>query len=186
MGHGGTEAIILGILVLVNLIAMLAYRGVDLSTLLPAEQLVLAQEQIAAYWSAPWPLTVLGAVERALTLPVQVGFSVLVAQAFLRQGSRSRGLGWLVLAILWHAAIDAVVGYLGSRLLPRGLEGALIVEGVLALVTAASLGLIYGLRTSDGGQPPPNPDHDVTVQPVAIPAILLETPENLERTRYDH
>jgi hypothetical protein len=53
-GHGGIEAIILGLLVLLAYVNMSIAAQMDLTGLVPADQLALAQQQISAYWSAPW------------------------------------------------------------------------------------------------------------------------------------
>jgi uncharacterized membrane protein YhfC len=63
-GHGGGEAIILGLLVLYGYIQMLIVRGMDISTLVSPDKVELAKAQIQAYWSAPWYMTMLGALER--------------------------------------------------------------------------------------------------------------------------
>ena len=53
-GYGGTEALILGIVAFVQVGTMLTMRSGDLSALgVPPEQLELAKQQVAAFWSAP-------------------------------------------------------------------------------------------------------------------------------------
>lgn len=84
-GHGGIEAIVLGVLVLTTLVNMLILRGPDAARLVPPEQMALVQQQVGEYWSAPWGLTLLGAVERSFTLIVHIALSVLVLQAFTRR-----------------------------------------------------------------------------------------------------
>ena len=66
LGHGGTEAIILGVLTALAFVNMLVYRNIDLSTVpsIPADQLELAKQQVAAYWSTPFYLALLGMTER--------------------------------------------------------------------------------------------------------------------------
>jgi uncharacterized membrane protein YhfC len=177
-GHGGAESILLGLLVLYGLLSLWSLRGTDLSTLVPAEQLAAAQRQIDAYWSMPWYEAVLGAVERALTIPVQMGFSVLVLQVFTRQQVR-----WLFLAIAWHAAIDGVIaGYLAQ--VWQGVEWApYALEGAVAVTTAISLALIWLLRTPEpdlAAAPAAEPSPPPVFQPREIP----ETEEALEGTRY--
>ncbi len=174
-GHGGIEAMLTGVLILYAYIQMVALRGADLSALLPADQVAAAQAQIAAYWSAPWYQTLLGAVERAFALPVQVALSVLVLQVFIRHQSR-----WLWLAIAWHALVDAFSVYAVS------VWGVYITEGALGLFALASLAFIFLLRqphleTDANAVLPPSPPPD------EIPKIadLPETPENLEKTRYN-
>ncbi len=66
-GHGGAEAIILGLLVLYTFISMIMLKNMDMTTLVTAEQLPLAQAQVQAFWSANWYDTLLGGVERIFT-----------------------------------------------------------------------------------------------------------------------
>jgi len=177
-GHGGAEAVLLGVLALYGLLSLLSLRGVDLSTLVPAEQLGAAQQQVNAYWNMPWPAALLGAVERALTIPVQIGLSVLVLQVFARGQLR-----WLWLAMAWHAAIDAViVGYL-SPTLQAFAWGAYAVEGAVAVTTAVSLVLIFCLRRPEP-VPSPEPARQFAPAPLLPLREVPETEETLEGTRY--
>lgn len=147
-GYGGFEAIILGILALFAYVNMVMYaqNPAALSTL-PADQLTVLQAQMAAYWSAPWPMTLLGALERAFALCVQLSLSVLVMQVFLR-----KQILWLPLAILWHTVVDALMVLSLPRLGPAGTE---VVVGVTALV---SLGIIFALRRPDDSAPTTTPE----------------------------
>ena len=71
LGHGGTEALLLGILAAVGFANMMIYQNIDLSTVpsIPADQLELAKQQVAAYWSAPWYIALMGFVERIFAIP---------------------------------------------------------------------------------------------------------------------
>jgi len=134
-GHGGTEAFLLGALALFALLQAFALRGTDLSTVVPADQVALAQQQIQAYWDAPWYAALLGAAERASALCVQVSLAVLVLQAFTR-----RSLLWLMAAVGWHAAVDALAVYAVVT------TNVYLTEGLIALCALASLGLVLALR----------------------------------------
>ena len=98
-GHGGIEAIILGILVMLAFTNLMAYRNIDLSKLnLTLDQLATARQQIQSYWNAPWYATLLGAVERAFTIPFP--YHGISARAYRyspagRVTSSSDGWGWL-------------------------------------------------------------------------------------------
>jgi uncharacterized membrane protein YhfC len=177
-GHGGAEAVLLGLLALYSLVRLFSLRGVDLSTLVPAEQLAAAQQQINAYWNMPWYAALLGALERTLTIPVQIGMSVLVLQVFTRGQLR-----WLWLAIGWHAVTDGViVGYLVPTL-QAYTWAPYAIEGAVAVTTAISLSLIFLLR-----RPEPEPAPYPAVE--AAPAMAFRsreipvTEETLEGTRY--
>ncbi len=174
-GHGGIEAIILGALVLLTFINMVAVKDMDLSTLVTAEELELAQRQVEYYWSAPWYTSMLGAVERAFTIPFHIAASVLVLQVFTRKQSR-----WLWLAIGWHAFIDAIAVYAINT------WGAYITEAIIGGSALLNIGIILVLR-----QPDPEPTEIETAVPLPGPISfsdlgeIEETPEMLEDTRYN-
>lgn len=172
-GHGGIEAILLGVLVLIAYFQLTALRNVDLSTLVPPDQVALAQQQISEYWSAPWYASVLGAVERAFTLVAQIAFSILVLQVFLRKQIR-----WLWIAVLWHTLLDGLI--VGIIIPTLGMYAAEIAVGISALL---NLGIIFALRTPD------EVTTSVTPTPPALsrefkPTEVLETTEKLDNTRY--
>jgi uncharacterized membrane protein YhfC len=87
LGHGGTEALILGIITALTFINMTVYRSIDLSTVpsIPAEQLELAKQQVAAYWSTPWYIALMGFVERIFAICLHVSLSVMVLYVLISQ-----------------------------------------------------------------------------------------------------
>lgn len=141
-GHGGAEAILLGALVLYAYTQMLALRGQDLTSLLGnrmnAAQIQALQTQVNAYWSAPWTATILGAVERAFTIPVQIALSAIVLQAFVRGQFR-----WVWLAIGWHALVDAASVIASNRI------GIYWTEAVIGLMALISLAILFALRRAE-------------------------------------
>jgi uncharacterized membrane protein YhfC len=167
-GHGGFEAIILGLLVLVNYVYLAAYGSAGAPGLSPAEAAAVQQ-----YWSIPWGMSLVGAVERLFTLPMHIACSVLVLQVF-----RRRQLRWLGLAILWHALVDGVGAVWIAR--TYGIWAGEAILGVFALL---NLAIIFALR-----QPPPQPVEAPEPAPLPIPAFVpaevAETPEDLEKTRF--
>ena len=178
-GHGGMEAILLGAIVLYTFFYMLAIRGTDLSTLVPAEQLTLAQQQVSAYWSAPWGLTLMGAVERAFTIPFHIACSVIVLQVIQRKQMR-----WLLLAIAYHTFLNASIACLAWPKLQVFPWGAYAVEGLLGLTVLLDLAIIRMLRTPE---PPPPPDLPPLPDPLSAANLTAfpETPESLDNTRYN-
>ena len=169
-GHGGVEAIILGILVLYSFMQLAAYRNVDLATIVPAAQLEVAQGQITTYWSATWYASLLGALERFFTIPVQIAFSVIVMQTFTR-----KQWFWVWLAVLYHALIDASVVYL---LQPLGMYGVEALAGGFAVLSVI---IIFSLR-----QPEPDNPQPVSVSSMPMPKLepMEETPDNLDNSKY--
>jgi uncharacterized membrane protein YhfC len=161
-GHGGIEAIVLGVYVLYILLQMVALRNMDLAQLFPPDRVATLQQQIQQFWAVPWYQTMTGALERFLTMIFHLTASVLVLQVFLRKQWR-----WLWLAIFWHAALDALAVGLASR-------GVLVVEGMLAAFTVVEVFVLLALRRSgmetavdvpavppgglDLGSLPPGPD----------------------------
>lgn len=134
-GHGGIEAIILGFLVLLTFFQLLTLGASDLGSLIQEEKLVLVKQQLEAYWSVPWYLSLLGTVERTFTIPFHISAAVLVLQTFKRQQTR-----WLFLAIGWHTVINACV------IISARLWGIYMAEGLLGILAILSLAIIYVFR----------------------------------------
>jgi uncharacterized membrane protein YhfC len=152
----------------------MAIRNVDLTSLVPPDQLALAQKAIAGYWATPWYLIFLSALERTLALPVQICFSVLVLQTFIRRQSR-----WIYLAIGYHALVD------GAAVFVLGTWGVYAAEAAVSAFCLLSLLVIFALR-----QPEPQAEQE---QPELIPPPpplrpidfdQMETTEKLDETRY--
>jgi len=137
LGHGGTEAIIFGVLAAIAFVNMLAYRYIDLSTVpsIPPEQLQLAKQQVEAYWSTPLYLAILGVVERIFAICLHVALSVMVMYGLV-----SKKYIWFWLAVIWHTIVDAAAVYLVQNISMITLEG---IVGVFALI---SLGVVFWLK----------------------------------------
>lgn len=137
LGHGGTEAVILGILATVGFVTMIGYRNIDLSTVpsIPADQLELARQQVEAYWSTPWYIALVGFVERIFAICLHVSLSVMVLYAVAY-----RKPIWFWLALLWHAFVDAVAVYVVQE------GGILAVEGLVAVFAIISLWIVFKMR----------------------------------------
>ncbi len=173
-GWGGAEAILLGILVLISYGVMVAVQVGDISSLIPEGQAAILDQQAAVYWSLPWYSTLLGALERAFAIIIQICFTVLVLQVFLR-----KSLLWLVIAIGWHAIIDALAVYLVRT------TSAYITEAVVGVTAIISLLVILALR-----QPEPTLDE---TKPTTLPepssaadlGSMETTMESLDESKYD-
>lgn len=135
-GHGGGEAIILGGLAGLAVINMVLLQSMDLSTLpLTADQQAQTAASVAAFWSAPWYMSLLGAVERVFALCLHISLSVMVLQCFVRKN----WLWWLA-AIAWHGLANIIGVGLAQWLGP--VEG----EAGLAVVAVISLAILFALR----------------------------------------
>jgi uncharacterized membrane protein YhfC len=105
LGHGGVEAIIVGALVLLTVVNMVVLRVQDPAALgVPPDQLATVQEQVHAFWNAPWYVPLLAGAERWMAMTLHVGNTFIVMLAVVR-GRPS--LVWL--AVLWHAIGNAAV-----------------------------------------------------------------------------
>jgi uncharacterized membrane protein YhfC len=134
-GHGGIEAMLLGSLVLVNFIVLLSLRTTDMSGLLSADQIAAFNQQSGAYWSVSWYDSMLGALERAFAIPLQIGLSVIMLQCFVRKEIR-----WLFIAIAWHALVDAVSVYMIRT------QGVYLTELAVGVMGVISIAVIFALR----------------------------------------
>ncbi len=134
-GHGGAEAIILGLLALVNFIAMIALRTLDPAVLnalgATADQ---ARAVVARYWATPWYLPAVGGLERVFAITLQITLALLVVRAVAR-----RRIGYFLAAIGLHAAVDAWAVWAGKTL------GTFWTEAGVAAVALACLWLILAL-----------------------------------------
>jgi uncharacterized membrane protein YhfC len=168
-GHGGIEAVLLGGLGIYSVFQIMSLRFVDLSAVVPPGQLELARLQIETFWSAPWYLVMLGALERVFAICFHLSASVLVVQAF-----RRRNLLWLLAAIGWHTLLDATAVY--------GVQawGAVWTEASLAVFGGLSLLIIYLLREAPDPRPPGQ-----TGERSQLDLSRVEiTPEQIEESRY--
>jgi len=140
LGHGGTEALILGIFAAIAFVNLSIYKNIDLSTIpsIPANQLELAKQQVAAYWSAPVYVALLGMVERIFAVCLHVALSVMVLYSIA--GNKPI---WFWIALLWHALVDGLAVFLGQR----GLN-VLALEGVVGILAVISLWIMFVLRPS--------------------------------------
>jgi uncharacterized membrane protein YhfC len=182
LGHGGVEAILLGIVAAWGALNLLTASQLDLTTLgLTPEQLATAQSELAQALSFPAWFPLLGSLERALALINHLALSVLVLQAFKR-----RAVLWLLAAIVWHAALDAVAVYSQSQAVPAlgMVTGSLVTEGLVLLFALGSLAMIWALREPYVPAPAPAP-----AQPLPLPAARplkagKPSAEALDKSRY--
>ena len=179
-GHGGIEAIILGVLVMANYIFMLVARSADLSNLVPPDQIGLLNQQVTFYWSMPWYMTLLGGLERIFAIIFHLSASLLVLQAFLR-----RNFNWVWLAVLWHALLDAVAVFVNETWGPLATE---LVLAWMALISVAIIIWLHQPASEEEGDEEEASPADEESQAEAAPLALdppEETDQNLEDTRFD-
>jgi uncharacterized membrane protein YhfC len=178
-GHGGGEAMIIGVFALAALVQMVAVRGQDLAAIVPAEQLAAAQAQVELYWALPAWASFFGVVERASALAIQIALAVIVLQAFLRP----RGGLWLLAAIGWHALVDAVAVFAGvSTAVNQGSIGGMFITELLIVVLAGiSLVMLFRLRPPETLAAPPAP---APLPHVGAVAAGKPTADRVEASRF--
>jgi uncharacterized membrane protein YhfC len=175
-GHGGSEAIILGGLVLYGFFQAVALRGADLSKTLPPEQVEVAVTQMAVYWGMPWYQALLGAVERVGAICFHLSASALVLQS-VRRG----GWGWLAGAVVWHTVFNA------ATLIVMNRWGVYAAEGTVIVGAGISLLILWIMKRRDAPEEetevqtldtePPHPE----VQRIKDEEVSAD---NLEDSRY--
>ncbi|MDG6257936.1 MAG: YhfC family glutamic-type intramembrane protease [Methanomicrobiaceae archaeon] len=123
-GWGGVESIIVALLVFSSMVSYIVLSALPPELAgIPDDPAALAQVEALLALS---PLDILpGLFERMMTITLHIAWSVLVLAAVV-----TRRHVLLVAAILWHAAVDAAVVYVGH------MTGVLAAELALALFAA--------------------------------------------------
>jgi uncharacterized membrane protein YhfC len=170
-GHGGVEAILLGLLAGYALLQALALRGVDLATVVPTDQLEAARQQLEAYWAAPWYGALLGALERLFAICLHLSLGVMVMQSFTR-----RQWFWPPLAIAWHAFVDA------SAVVAMPKVGAYWTEALVGVMAVISLVIVSVLRQPSAAEAASS----AAPVPVVLPPVVDHPPssEQLDDSRF--
>jgi len=175
-GHGGIEAIILGLLAMWGFLQLVTFRDLSPETLtavLSLDKAEVVQNYLSTYWSAPWYYNLLGAVERIAAIAIHLSATLLVLQTYIR-----KNISWYILAILWHTLVDAFAVY--------GIQtwSVYLVEGIIVLFGVCSVGIVFALRRDQ--QKPEEKTEKETKPPTPHPVEEEEiTSEKLERSRYE-
>ncbi len=156
-GHGGFEAMILGILAGLTLINMIFLKNnPDALAALPADKASLMQEQMSTFWAMPWYLALMGVVERISTLIIQISLAVIVMQVFLK-----RNKSWLWIAVGWHWLVDAVAVLSAARFSIPITE---LIIGVLALTGLMIIFYFRPVAPEDEDSPPTTPSEPIPIE----------------------
>lgn len=179
LGHGAAEAILVGVLAILQLAQAYALRGQDLSTIVPADQLAIAEAQLEAYWAVPPPAVFLSTMERASALAVQITLAVLVLQAVTRR----RGWLWLLAAVFWHAAVDAAAVFTGVQwgTYQGSVAGAAASEVLVGIFALVSLWFLLRLRPAEATVEVTPPSPPPPTRPLESPPLRSE---RIDDTRY--
>jgi len=174
-GHGGMEAILLGLLSFYSFLQLMALRGTDLAQVLKANQVEIARTILQSYWSLPYYQHLIPALERAAAICIHLGLSVLVLQAFAR-----RNRLWFALAILWHALVDAVAVFGIST------WGVYVTEALVVIFGLLSVGMVLTLRKLEAAAP--QAENELPGSQPSLPRLKSGAEElnreKLEESRY--
>lgn len=133
IGHGGFEAVYIGISMLSFIVmALLVNTGntAELTKNLTPEQVPMAMEQLSKYASQSFGLSMLGIIERIAAVMLQIGLSILVFRAVY-----DRRRFWLYpLAMLLHTLIDFSIVFANGNI-PLT-EAVLLLSSAVLLVIA--------------------------------------------------
>ena len=139
VGHGGLEAVYIGVLGMVNDLAVAAALNAGgaeaLLAGIPAEQLPLAKSQLAALAGTPAPVFLAAGAERLITMALHIALSMLVWMAVTK---RLPKWAWAA-AVALHAGTDVVAGLYQTGVL----TDVWLTELLVAACTAA---VCWGVR----------------------------------------
>ena len=128
-GWGGVESIIVALLVISSMITYIALASNGVVPL-PDDPAVMAQIETLRSLTS---LDILpGLAERMMTITLHVAWSLMVLAAVVYERK-----AFLILAILWHAAVDAAAVYLVQT------QGVLVTEAVIFIFAIAGLAYIF-------------------------------------------
>jgi uncharacterized membrane protein YhfC len=137
-GHGGMEAILLGLLSFYSFLQLMALRSTDLTQVLKADHIETTRSILQMYWSLPYYQHLIPALERAAALCMHLSLSLLVLQAFTRHNRL-----WFALAVVWHAVVDAVAVFAVRT------WGVYVAEGLVVIGGLLSVGIVLALRSAE-------------------------------------
>jgi len=168
-GHGGIEAILVGLLFFRQVANLAFYRAGLLDSALVdvnPEEIALIDAAATALFSLPWYEALLGGVERIFAICFHLSASLMVLRAVT-----TGNWGWYAVAIGWHALANTVSVYLTQTVSP------LAAEGFLFIIALLSLGFIFAIRTPEPVPPPleplPSPEPNIH-KPVSFDADKLD------------
>lgn len=147
LGHGGIEAMIIGLAAIGNLVtSVMVNRGLfdSLTVSMNEQQLEAFNKGINELINAPSYMFLISGVERVMALALQIALSLLVFKAV-----RYKKWKYISYAVLIHAGIDMI-----AVLFQRGvITNIFLLEGIILLLTAAvvyAVFRIYRTKPSEG------------------------------------
>jgi uncharacterized membrane protein YhfC len=146
LGHGGIEAILVGILSLATLTQMMVMKNMtDFSALeIPADQVEFLKTQVNAYWSQTSIVPYFGLMERASAMSLHIGLSMFVLLSVLTNQRK-----WFWFALFYHAFVDAFAVFTLPRFIAmqNSALGTFLFECIIAIMGVGWL--IFAIRSSN-------------------------------------
>lgn len=180
-GHGGIEAVLVGVFAFVGFMQLVLFRQFDpraFADIPEGPQLEALQLTLNTYWGYNWYEHLWGSLERFSVLPIHISATVLVYKAV-----RNRNLLWYLAAVLWHTLVDFFAVYASQS------WGVPVTEGIIFALGMFGWALVFILRDP---QPPPETEPEIqetTIEPPARPLPPAEEPsltnQDLEESRYE-
>ena len=170
VGHGGIEAILVGILTLYGLIQVLVLGGESAVSSFPPDQAELIQSQVTAYWNVPWQQSLLGAWERVSALAFHIGASLMVYKSV-----RKKHPAWLLIAVIGHTMFNAIAVIFSQQL------DFVLLESILFVFALGWLYWSWSVRVIEQEQS--HPDQPLPRKPRLTTQQI--TPKQIEESRYD-
>ena len=175
-GHGGCEALLVGIFLLVTLIYCTILRHQDLDKLFPPEKVPDMRKMLSDYWGAPWYEVLMAPMERITAMTFHMSAAVLVLQIF-----RRHSFAWLGAAIAFHTLIDTLAVVAISEAWNK--VAFEVILGLLTFPLAAWILVALADDTNTGGEYMPllPPSEEVTTDESPVPPRDEVTSNNQEQ-----
>lgn len=132
LGHGGIEALIIGMQILNNLTIAQAINDGSIYTLYANADQTLVAQMIEVLTKTESYVFLLSGIERICAITIQIGFTVLIMKAV-----RKKDFKFVLLAIALHTLVDAPLAILAQY-------GMLVTEGYV--VICAVIAFMFILR----------------------------------------
>ena len=169
IGHGGVEALLLGLLALYALVQVMVLRGEGVVAALGPEQAALVATQLEAFWAVPWYHSLLGALERISAMAFHIGASILVYKSV-----QTKNLIYLIIAILGHTLLNAFAVVAVKQM------DFILLEGILLAFAASWLYWTWKIR-----EIVPEEESDSPVPPQVQVSAAQISPEQIDESKYD-
>jgi uncharacterized membrane protein YhfC len=142
IGHGGSELLIVGALVVYNLCTVLFYNpGHQLNSGVSMATVQGAMDKIAAYWSTTWLIGVMGIFEKFVQFSIQMVLSLLMWRAVTKDAPV-----WFMAAFIYHILASGITTLLS------GLGWTFWqVEGILTIFLLFNILIVYWFWSDQGG-----------------------------------